>query len=317
MAEYHKKAGLDGSPTYAEIMHEMYNAFASTSAQQVVQFAVEGGNTAIYVDTEPDGDLEFGTPASSASWINNSYFVVEPKTAYPGTGKWQLKVKKSGTNQIDLELGIDGGWLSSTHGFASNSTGALLMNPGGTTGASWLTSPATLSQMYITAAHDTYDTNTYTYVRVLFRHGASDCISAFYCGGYVPLSSTNDTKPIVLLAGAPTAGDDSKGWGRNDANTATNFNRTAPDDAHSGAPTTSTCYIRQLADFTSGTGRHADRSGNAASPSAYLFTTAGNCLGTFGKNTFRGFDDSVADWTASTSASYVVTGDLLHRFTTT
>lgn len=317
MAEYHKKASLDGSPTYEEIIHEMYTALASTSAQQVIQFAVEDGNTAVSVDADGDTALEFGTPTSSSHWIDGSYFVVEPKLAYPGTGKWQLKVKKTSSTQIDLELGTDGGWVSSTGNFASNSTGALLMNPGSVTGSTWLTSPATLSQMYITAAQDTYDTNTYTYVRVLFRHGANDCISAFYCGGYVPLSSANDTKPVVMLIGAPTAGDDSSSWGKNDASSSTNFNRTAPDDAHSGAPTTGFCYIRHLADFTSGTGRHTDRSGNAASPSAYLFTTDGNCLGTFGKSTFRGFDDSVADWTASTSASYVVTGDLLHRFTTT
>ena len=317
MAEYHKKATFDGSPTYAEIIHELYTCFASTSAQRIIKFASEGGNTAVYADADGNGSNTFSTPTASSHWISGSYFVIEPKTAYPGTGTWQLKVKLSGAAQIDLELGTDAGWSSSTHGFATNSTGELLMNPGTHTGYDFLSNPATLSQAYITAAQDTYDTNTYTYIRVLFRHGANDCTNAFYCGGYVPLSSTNDTKPIVLLVGAPTAGDDTKSWGRNDSNTANNFNRTAPDDAHSGAPTTSTCYIRQLADFTSGTGRHADRSGNAASPSAYLFTTAGNCLGTFGKNTFRGFDDSVADWTASTSASYVVTGDLLHRFTTT
>mgnify|MGYP003641117049 CR=1 FL=1 len=317
MAEYHKKATLDGSPTYAEIMHALYGAFNSTSAQDYIQFPTEGGNKAVYVDTEPNGSLEFGTPASSASWITGAYFIVEPKTAYPGTGKWQLKVRITGTNEIKLELGTDGGWVSSTHGFASNGTGELLMNPGTDTGAAWLTSPATLSQIYISAGQDTYGSSTYTYVRVVFRHGSSACVTAFYCGGYVPLSSAADTKPVVLLIGKPTGGDDTKGWGRNDANTATNFNRTPPDDAHSGSPANSTCYIRHLADFISGTGRHADRSGNAAAPSSYLFTTAGNCLGTFGTATFRGFDNSIADWTSSTSGGYVVVGDMLHRFTAT
>lgn len=317
MAEYHKKATFDGSPTYAEVIHELYTCFASTSAQSIIKFAVEGGNTAVYADADGNGSNAFSTPTASSHWIPGSYFVVEPRTAYPGTGTWQLKVKLTGAAQIDLDLATDAGWSSSTHGFATNSTGDVLMNPGTHTGTNWLSNPATLSQAYISVGQDSYESNTYTYLRVLFRHGANSCAAAFYCGGYVPLSPSKDTKPVVLLVGLPTGADTTKGWGRNNSDTASNFNRTAPDDLHSGSPATSTCFIRHLADFTSGTGFNTDRSGNAAAPSAYLFTTGGNCLGTFGSLTFRGFDNSAADWTASSSGTYVVAGDLLHRFTAT
>jgi len=317
MAEYHKKATFDGSPTYAEVMHEMYTALNSTSAQSIIKFATEGSNTAIYADADGNTSNAFSVPTASSHWIAGSYFVIEPKTAYPGTGTWQLKVKLTSATQIDLELGTDAGWTSSTHNFASNTTGAILMNPGANTGADWLTTPATLSQCYISVGQDTYSGNSYTYVRAMFRHGANSCATAFYCGGYVPISTEKDTKPVVMLVGLPTGADTTKGWGRNDGNTASNFNRTAPDDAHSGTPANSTCFIRHLADFTTGTGFNADRSGNAAAPSAYLFTTGGNCLGTFGSLTFRGFDNSVADWAASSSGTYVAIGDLLHRFTAT
>jgi hypothetical protein len=314
MAEYHTKRTPVSAVSYAEIMHQLHSAI-SNSSQTVLRFVTENSNTGVYVDTEPDGDLEFGTPAATSSWITNSYMVVEPVSAYPGTGRWQLKIKLTSTTEITLELAPDAGWSSATGNFTTNTTGALTMTPD-VSGATWLTTPATLSQIYISAGQDTYNsTDTSSYLRVLFRHGSNNCATGFYCGGYSPLAATVDTKPVALLIGKPTAADDTKGWGRNDGNTATNFNRTPPDDAHSGSPATSTCYIRQLADFTSGTGSNLDRGGNAASPSVYLFTTVGNCLGIFGSGAFRGFDNATADWTASTSGGYVVTGDLLHRFT--
>ena len=309
MAEFHQKVPLpdhnsDSTVDVGDLMFAIYQAITNTS-QNVLQFAVHNNNTAVWIDPDGGGTAEaFGTPTSGLAFLAGNgtpYMVIEPVATYPGGGKWQLKLSRTGAG-INYELDQAGTWSSATGNFSGSvaTTGTLSLTLGGV----GVTNVAE-THLYFSSGTETYNvSDSYSYMRLLLRNNSANSDWGLYCGGYIPFSPSVDTKPIVVIAGTPAT---SGGW----TSTSSSISKTHQNYAHTAAPTTG-AYVTTITAVTGGTGH--DYSSNYIAPSAYLCTQSGETLGIFGPTTFRGFDATVPDWTVDASGAYVKAGGWLHRF---
>ena len=188
-------------------------------------------------------------------------------------------------------------------GFIGKVTTGLLDAQNGTIG--------NVTKVYLSTVRETYATNKYYYYfRMLWREGGGNCTAAWYIGGYLPFDPAVDTKPVCALSQRPY-GDAATGtlncW---ENPLVAGQNVTPADYSHTASVK---CYVKSIANLTEN-GRGDDRGGNYIAPSAYLFDSNDNVLGIFGSKTFRGFDNSVADWSMDSTGTYMVTGAFLQRF---
>ena len=290
MAEFHTSSDFS-TPTAQDIFYSIYQAVADAS-NTYVDFVQDGSTDQVYLSTGATG-----VPTAATDFVvGQAFFVIEPALPFPSSSvKWQLKISLQSTNPIQFELSYSGGWTAAS-GFGSNeTTGTQVQNN---------TSVGAVTKLYITSATETYGSGSqYTYFRLIFREGGGNCDDALYVGGYTPFDSSTSSKPVCMLWGAPDA---SSGWGLSSGNKG----KTPTSNAHTG---TVGCFVRSvniLVDHAYG----VDRSGNYIAPSCYLFDTNQNILGTFGVYTFRGIDDSVPDWSADSTSSFLVTGRFLQRY---
>ena len=310
MAEFHQKIPLpdhnsDGTVDVGDLMFAIYESITHSS-QSTLQFAVHDSNTAVYVDSTGNGTADsFATPSNGLAFVAGNgtpYMVIEPKAEYPGGGKWQLKLSRQ-SGGLYYELDQAGTWSSSNGNFSGSvaTTGNISLVTGGVAATN-----ITGTHLYFSSGTETYNVNnSYSYLRLILRNGASNSDWALYCGGYIPFSPTADTKPVVILAGTPQT---SSGWSEAGSG---GLNRTHQSYAHTAAPTTK-AYVASITSIVGGNGH--DYGSNYIAPSAYLLTTSGETLGIFGPTTFRGFDSTVPDWTVDASGAYIKAGGWLHRF---
>ena len=205
MAEKHKIYGPGGIPNWGDFVYSIWD-FVHNQQTGILQFVDDGGTKSVYLGA---AFWDGVTALTAASFTDGSYVVVEPVNAYPGTGKWQVKLLASDvstytatTAKMSVKMSFSGGWNSTTNtDFASVSTAV--------TAALQVvqTSMGTGDSFYFSCSNlDTYTNSagsqTYTYARFLVFDSSESENEKFvgvYAGGYIPAELDNDDKPSVLM----------------------------------------------------------------------------------------------------------------------
>lgn len=288
--------------------------------------AASNGQLRIVNDGSDDAIVLSGalgsTPSSASDFTIDDFIVVEPVEQYPGTGRWQVAIIRTNTNEISYLLAPDGGWSGTdvtpgnNYGFGSNVHTDVLpfINAALPSSGSLRLSSCNL---------DTYDSGTkrYTYFRIFSKpSGVTAADEALRVGGFIPTNITAETKPIVALSGQPTLYQTSSGrWSITTGieNPSSNACRTPYDfparvrAMHGGDASAATCAIRG----PNYNGYPTDRSNQAIALTVRLVTGFDlHTIGTFGPNDMKSFATDIADYDDDGVPNYFNHQGLLFRW---
>jgi hypothetical protein len=316
MAEKHKIYSAGGGQ-WKDYMYAMWD-FVHNQQTGILRFVDDGGTKSVYLGAAFwDGSAAL----TAASFTTGSYIVVEPITAYPGTGRWQvrftcLNATSTSANQFTAKLSYSGGWNSTTNvDFASVATAV--------TDAEQVTYDGinAADSIYISCSDsDTYTNDAgsqkYTYFRFLnwdqSESSDEEKLQGAYAGGYVPADVNGDTKPSVLMCRYATVLDKTGSWG----------DRTATEDY---------CLLAGDYAHTSGAGVNAGFAGTGDSTGVPYYSnsklgqwvnapclltdeTAQVVMGSFGKYTMLHGHLSRASGASDSALEYMVSGALMLRW---
>jgi hypothetical protein len=316
MAEKHKIYSAGGGK-WKDYMYAMWD-FVHNQQSGIVRFVDDGGTKSVYLG----GAFWDGSAVlTAASFVDGSYIVVEPVTAYPGGGRWQVRftcVDHDDTNVYDFtaKMSFSGGWDSTTNvDFASVATAVTdaenVMKD----------SVNAADSIYISCSDsDTYTNGAgsqkYTYFRFLnWDQSQTDDAKKFqgaYTGGYVPADVNGDTKPSVLMCRYATVLNTGYSWGE----------RTATEDY---------CLLPGDYAHTSGAGVNAGFAGTGDTTGVPYYShsklgqwvnapclltdeTAQAVMGSFGKYTMLHGHEGRASGATDSALEYMVSGALMLRW---
>lgn len=297
----------------AETVYLAWN-FIQNSGQTTVRFVeISGSGTTFY----KTGVGATASISSGADAPTGSYFVIEPVAAYPGTGRWQLRISNStSANTNKAAFSIDGGWTNT-----SASAGGTFPVSGTTADTAWNDAGAPAANSYLYCGTNTFtylSSSTYltgTYAWFAIQDGVSQMDQMVFAGGYVPFDMVADTKPGIFLARKPTLALTAEGFGYRTAN-ANCLNRVAPEYAHSSA-LTSSGYA-----FVAGTflaeAMTSCKTYTSIYPALplYVFATAGNCLGYMAENSMLQIDSAKTNLDTNVAQTYIVFDDIFVYYNT-
>lgn len=326
-----KHVGYILSNATDRISETMYNVwqFVSSSGQDVLRFA--HNSTAASVSSS----IGFGGTPVVTSFNSGSFIVIEPINALPSGYRWQAKIERASSTAINAILSTAGGWDATSKNFISNSA----LNPPGITppvtdSTPWFTAtPALSTQILISTSDlDTYISGTTSVKVPYFR--ATDWIpsnaegtqfaSALYVGGYIPINSTQNTNPVVMLSKTPN-----NNWATNfywgvafaTPGSANSYNKVAPDYDF-GVKDLSQCYATLGAPTMGNVNTQAALSPHAKDIDGawpplpvYVFSHSNNAmLGYFGKYNMLSVYLGVADGETDPAREYIFCFNFMFRW---
>mgnify|MGYP003144978278 FL=1 len=318
MAEQHT-AVSNSTATWQFFLQQIWN-FVENTQSGILQFAQDADGTTYGIRS--GGALKTSTSGLGSGFgTDGDYIVIEPVNAYPGGGKWQLKIYSGDVSvnhdeDCTWEISWLGGWQKSDGSFGSNQTTAakeFFSATQTTTDDTW----------YISCSNsDTYDnssgTQTYTYFRVLLydNNGTEGATSTKYdggyVGGYIPVEPDDDSKPVVCFFGKDIAAGTTTTncWGDADS---TNNGLAPGNYAHDTGGGNISAFINGASNVYTGYGN--TRSGNWANgPTLILDYTNNTTLGAFGKFTQMKGNADRSDGATDASVDYRVVGDQVIRW---
>ncbi len=291
--------------------------FVNSTQSGIVRFAQSSHDGSTYAVKVGGSFWNGSATVSESDWQDNDYMVIEPVNAYPGGGRWQVKIKSSDVsddevNEGTAEVSWSGGYDTSAENFGSNvTTGELddLHYAKFTTSESFYFSCSN-SDSYVNNS----GAQTYTYMRVLMKDDSASDDSKFmgwYVGGYIPVEPNSDTKPVCLLSRIARASSSTYYWG-NTSSTGGGVRIPGAFDHGSGAGT-NVGGISSLSDQYNGYA--VSRSGKwVNSPSIIQDLEDNVALGVFGIYTHINGDLDRTSGATDSTAKYLVTNDLMIRW---
>ena len=311
---FHKKYHVNST---AEIMYAIYK-FVLDNDQGVVDFVVDTGETALWVDKAGDDGApdQYVTSVSSAHAFGgvNSFMVLDVQFNSPGGRAWQVKILRSSTFVISVEGSPNGGW--SIASATSGATDSFVGEP--TTGArTWLsnTPSAAGDHLYLSSNDaDVYGAgDKYGYLRAIFYDQSADTLAwGFYAGGYLPFDEVNDTDPFLLLAGVPRFGNGTDYWGSTSTGSS-NENRIPVENGLATTSMAATGYATIVGPPYMGDPDESRTRNGGLGMTAPLFVhgiSPSVCVGTLGAETMVAISEGTPDLTTNATHDRMVVNNL-------
>lgn len=319
MAEYHHGVNIHKDFRWKDYMRSLWDFVDNQqSGDKVLRFVT--GNSA-----KSGGSMVDPSSAdlSAGFTTNNDYLIIEPVNAYPGGGRWQLKVlmkNTSGYSATEFTVTISwlGGWVDDSDHFDGAHSFVIdgdrtIQNENMNTNASesrWMFSCSN-SDQYTNSA----GIQSYTYLRSTTYEAQDDRSyrnSGFYCGGYIPAEPDRDTKPICFLSKRVGTYNNNDYMGE----VASNLHQATPGDyAHTAPGGNSTLFLGPP-EQTHGHDQYGmNRSGGWVMIPLFLYNyTEKICMGSFGRYTWMKANRDVPDGSKDAAQEYFMARGVAMRW---